>query len=386
MGGGGRSCSVVGCKSRSAASKGKHFYRFPIDSPLREIWTTFTRRGNDYELKKSSVMCQDHFDPSCFVVKKKQVCLAKSTIPTIFYRTTSEGEERIMLTFDHDVMHYVEEDTLLNPVYDREKHESELMAKKDRKLAEIGKLCRFCLEDNTEDNLLTISKLKDYSINPNEVMTLVGLNPQYNDLFSKNACEECFQQIFVFDGYRKRCQKAQNRMIVEMKQLEQEIQKVCGGSAQDPWLKVEASTNWDDDDDNEDDFANDSFGSRLVSPIKKKTAENPEFQRIIVKEEQKDEISDEDYEDYHIPSVGMDKTAGEDDDVEEFHLLTKTEKDANDVIEADAATSALKSMTQYENDTFDLKDVFMPDRQQGTNCRFYECFYCRLVSQTILIC
>lgn len=371
MGGGGRSCSVVGCQSRSAAQKDKHFYRFPPEQPLRDIWTTFTRRGNDYELKKSSVMCQDHFDPSCFVVKKKQICLAKNTVPTIFYRSTSEGDEKIVLTFDHDVMHYVEEDTLLFPVYDREKHEKELLAKKERKLNEVAKLCRFCLEDREEESLLAVNKLRDYSINPSDVMILVGLNAQYNELFSKNACEECFQHIFVFDGYRKRCQKAQDRLINEMKHLEQEIQKVCGGTTQDPWLKTETSTNWDDDDD-DDHFLNDSFESSS-----KRGADKPQFHKIIVKEEQKD---DDENQDYHIPSVAMDDTAADDDDdFAPLNLPTKTEND-NVTINETVTASPIKSMTKYENDTFDLKDVFMPDRSQGTNCRFYECFFCRLVS------
>mgnify|MGYP002655259480 CR=1 FL=1 len=218
--GGGRSCTVIGCQSRSAISRDKHFYSFPSDPTLRDVWLTFTRRGPDYEIKKSSYICQDHFDSTCIVVKKKQVCLAKNSVPTIFSRTTVEGSaEKIVLTFDRDVQHYVEEDTQLNPVYDKEKHTADLLALREQKLKEMAKLCRFCLEDRGEQKLIAINKLKEYAISPQEMMTLIGINVKYNEIFSRNACEECFQQIFVFDGYRRRCLKAQNRLVSDMKDL-----------------------------------------------------------------------------------------------------------------------------------------------------------------------
>ena len=239
MGGGGRSCTVIGCLSRSSTQKDKHFYRFPSDPTFKEIWITFTRRGNDYQIKKSSVVCQDHFDPSCFVVKKKQICLAKNTIPTIFYRSTQEGEiEKYVLTFDRDVMHYVEEDTLLNPIYDKEKREEELIVKRDQKIEVIGKLCRFCLEDRGDEDLIEINKLLKYSINPSEVMPHILITNF--EIFNKKACEECFQHIILFDGYRKRCRRSQDLIIEELKRVESEIVKL-NGACYDPnsWLKTE---------------------------------------------------------------------------------------------------------------------------------------------------
>ena len=364
MGGGGRSCTVIGCLSRSSTQKDKHFYRFPSDPIFKDVWIIFTRRGNDYQIKKSSVVCQDHFDPSCFVVKKKQICLAKNTIPTIFYRSTPEGEfEKYVLTFDRDVMHYVEEDTLLNPVYDKEKHEVELLSKKQRKIEEIGKLCRFCLEDRDE-KLIEISKLKDYSISPSEVLALVGLNPKHNDLFSKRACEECFQQIFVFDGYRKRCKKSQDFFVDEINQIEIEIQKLFGNSGQEKsWMKKE-TTNWSDEEDEEEEATccNDSFESNQLSPFKQGTVF--QFQKIVVKEEQKDYASDEEYQDFQIPSIGTDDKGF-------------PKKNENDIA---IGVTAIKALTKYENDSYDIKDVFMPEKNQSSNSRIYECFYCRLVS------
>jgi THAP domain/Zinc-finger associated domain (zf-AD) len=384
---GGRSCTVVDCPNRSNMLIKKRFFGFPTDQTIRDVWATFTRRGADFAIKKgSSYICEDHFDSSSFVFKKTQDFLSKEAIPTIFHRVTPEGEsERIVLTFDREIMHYIEKDTLLNPVYDKEKREEELAAKRERKLKEIGKLCRFCLEDRNEENLIEISKLKDYSIKPAEVMSLVGLNTQYSELFSNNACEECFQQIFVFDGYRKRCQKAQDRMVSEMKELDQEIQKICGGTGQGSWLKAE-TTNWNDDCEDDENMMNETVEStRLVTPVKK-TADKTEFHKIIVKEEREDEMSDDDYyQDYqdYVPSVAMDKTAAADDDEDDDfvapNLPLKTENIPEPEENSDAGVAAIKTMTKYEDGKFDLKDVFMPDRSQG-NCRIYECFFCRLVS------
>lgn len=145
-------------------------------------------------------MCQDHFDPSCYVYKRKQQCLAKNSIPTIFLRETAEGLEKIVLTFDQDIQHYVEEDTLLNPAFDKEKCERELLEKRRRKLSEINNLCRFCFENQEEG--VAITRMKDYGISPNDMLTLIGINTEFNDVFSKNVCEECFQQIVSLDGYR----------------------------------------------------------------------------------------------------------------------------------------------------------------------------------------
>lgn len=131
MAGGGNSCAVVGCINRTVADKNVHFYHFPTKDPaLREVWKTFSRRGSDYKIRQNTVICHEHFDPSCYDVKAKQMRIKTGSIPTIFYRS----REKIILTFDRDLMHYVEEETLLNPVYDREKREMELIAKRERKV------------------------------------------------------------------------------------------------------------------------------------------------------------------------------------------------------------------------------------------------------------
>jgi THAP domain/Zinc-finger associated domain (zf-AD) len=421
--GGGRSCSVANCSSRTRKDN-KHFYHFPNDQTIRDVWTTFTRRGADYEVKNSSYICEDHFDPSCFVFKKKQICLAKDTIPTIFYRTTPEGEsEKIVLTFDRDIMHYVEEDTLLNLVFDKEKREEELIAKRDRKIEEIRKLCRFCLEDRNEESLVEISKLREYSISPTEMMPhTASASTQYHEVFSKSACEECFQQIIVFDGYRKRCRRSQDLILLGLTNIEKEIVKL-GGQSFDQSFKAE-STNWSDDDDdmNQSGFQSDQYGSRLVSPVKS-TQSEPEFHHIIVKQEQKEEpMSEEEYHDYDFQALNEAVIDNDDDfdDDQDFTIpelpkpsqpkkekppkkekkprkkrpTTKAErlkeKMRNQEEKAKKAEQALLDKshtgpasdisTRYEDETIDIKDVYMNERSMVQKCNIYECFFCKLVS------
>ena len=348
--------------------KEKHFYRFPSDPTLRDVWLTFTRRGTDYEVKKSSFICQDHFDGSCFVIKKKQVCLAKGTIPTIFYRNTAEGEEKIVLTFDHDVLHYAEEDTLLNPVYDKDKHERDLLEKRDEKLKLMRKLCRFCLEDTCEEKLISISKLKDYSINPSDIITIFGLQTEFEEMFSKNACEDCFQQIFVFDGYRKRCRKAQDRLLSDLKDLDKKITDVQGEylSTATPWFKTEMS--WNDEEDEDENVDS-------ISPAKF-FDKSPDFHKIIVKEEREEEpdhLSDDDvFENYAMQSI---------DETVEDDYTTPEMPSKEDVEQEDEVQDVLKS-TKYIQDTFDI--IIHGNTQLGTS-RIYECFFCNMVSELLII-
>ena len=386
MVGGGRSCTVVGCLSRSSTQKNKHFYHFPSEQTLQDVWKIFTRRGNDYGVKKSSYICEDHFDPSCFVFKKKQICLAKNTIPTIFYRTTPEGEtERILLTFDRDVMHYIEEDTLLNPIFDKEKREEELIEKRDQKIKEIEKLCRFCLEDRGDEDLIEINKLLKYSINPSEVMPHILISNI--EIFNKKACEECFQQIIVFDGYRKRCRRSQDLIIEELKRVESEIVKLNGADYDtNSWLKTETIA-WADDDEGCDD----------ESPVEN-VQTGPQFHQIIMKQEEKEEIITDDHFigfDYQTPlsiENPVDENCLDGDQIHDtlfsnpkkvrkakrkFKSKAEKLKDLK-TQNTSLAVSPTEISTRYEEDTINLKDV----HYQSTviqKCNFYECFFCKLV-------
>lgn len=382
MGGGGRSCIVVGCKSRTTDDKSKHFYKFPKDY-RKEIWITFSRRGQDYEPKDSSVVCQDHFDPSCYVYKKKQQCLAKDSIPTIFYRETQEGIEKIVLTFDNDVMHYVEEDTLLNPAFDKEKCERELVEKRQRKLNEIGRLCRFCFEIQEEGKCVAISRMKDYGISPNDMLTLVGINTEFNDIFSKSVCEECFQQIVSLDGYRKRCQKVQNQLIDDIKVLDANIQRLRNNTCFEPnsWFKPEDT--WDESDN---DCDNDEIVISDLAVMKKED----NFHQIIIKEEHEDdEMSDDNF---NLSSIIHSDSESEQpiflDDMENNEIdaiVSKKLKRTRKSTKADKTMKVLKlkklkSKTVEPENEEESKTTITSKTQiidpRPVNQRTYECFFC----------
>lgn len=386
MKGGGRSCCVVGCRNRTTAPQGKHFYKFPKKQPYRDVWISFTRRGSDYEVKEHSTICQDHFHPSCFSYKKKQVRLLNESVPTVFDRQTSNGIEEIVLTFDSHVMHYREAESLLNPAYDKEKHESELIKKQAQRLADVKRSCRFCFEDSFEDDkdFVEISKLKNYSIRPDDVFKLIGLSTQHNNQFSKVMCEECFQTIITFDGYKKRCCKTYEAILVELKDLEQSLQKVRGAPVDsNSWLKSKEI--WDDVDDfNNDDFENESddFSSTAVQEAK------PSFQKVIIKEETKDEpmLDDE----FLIPTIEVNDDINDPDFLLPILKVISEDKTDNsdcENIEYSVDEEAIDQTPPTPGPLFkdiynpsDVSNVIKDHERQIFATRIYECFFCRMVS------
>lgn len=217
---GGNTCSVDGCDNNSAKDE-KHFYQFPKVQPLKDIWTKFTRRGSDFEVTWASCICQDHFEPSCFITKNKKQCLKSNSIPKIFNRQTTGGVERIALTYDSDLQQYVGDGMLHKMFLDKEKRETELIEKRQRKLQEIAKLCRFCFD--AHDELVDVRKLK---ISISEVLKFLGIDSQLKETLSSVVCTECFQHIISIDEFRKRCKEAQNRIVSDLSELDENIRKV----------------------------------------------------------------------------------------------------------------------------------------------------------------
>ena len=79
-------CVVFGCSNRAKAGSGISFHRFPFNDPDRlQKWKQAVRR-KDWAPKKSSWICGEHFEQSCFVVRPgKHGCrLYDHAIPKIF--------------------------------------------------------------------------------------------------------------------------------------------------------------------------------------------------------------------------------------------------------------------------------------------------------------
>lgn len=230
MGANGKMCCVVGCKS-TTRDKDKHFFRFPKDEQLKDVWMYFTRRGDDFTVK-FHVICEFHFDPSCIIVMKSKVRLKSGSVPTIFERDTRKGRERVVVRFDKDLVSYIDNRNFLFPAYDKDKHAEQLIQEQTKRMDEVKSFCRFCLEDKTQDNEshISISKLENYYIKLDEVFDIVGLDRKYDCIFGGEICEECFQHIITFDGFRKRCRKAHKAVLSDLIELDKKAYSVSGSA------------------------------------------------------------------------------------------------------------------------------------------------------------
>lgn len=225
-----------------------NFFRVPTEPIGRDIFIRFSRRGSDFVVKQNHAICSDHFHPSC--IKKSR--LIRGAVPTIF----KKGSETIEVTFDESILHYKEEDTVLKPANDKEDYLDELVAKRKKRQEEVLGLCRFCLSvSKKKASLLDLKKLKDYSIEPLDVLKVMELKVSPHYKLSDLVCEECFQTICSFDGFKKRCHKAENKLFSELKKLDIKIKSLqIKTTDSDEYTDNEADTamelTFDSDDSN----------------------------------------------------------------------------------------------------------------------------------------
>lgn len=379
-------CAVVGCRNRFVRG-GKHFYRFPKDEQQKKLWIKFTRKGLTFDTKKCSAVCEDHFAEDRVVVKKKgRMYLIKKTVPTIYYRETKEGLERVIVEFDEISNQYIGQESvnLLRGTVSAQE-EKNIVRDRRQKVKELKNLCRFCFESQDE-KFVAISKLEAYSIDPDEMLILVGVGLQYNHVFSEIVCEQCFQQIVSIDGYRKRCKKAQDEVVMEMQELDLKLQNIRSMKAdENPWFKYEAMSDdepsqthieiieehlddnisYDEVGDEDEDFQDESFDvTNDFNSYKMEIQNDPkEFQQIIIKEECKIESVDDIMEQNNHSFEAHYENDEDDDDDDEFQGMPEpSDKDVYNITDTEAI-------------------IRNPDRNSFA-LRIYECFFCRLVRET----
>lgn len=212
-------CFVLGCdlylKDRTISR-----FRIPDDPIMQEVFKTFARRDSEYVVKDNTRICGAHFSQDAFQRRKSMIYLKKNAVPTLL----KKGNETIELTFDHSVMHYLEENTVLKPAFDKDQNLKDLISKRSLKLKEVLKLCCFCLCEET--NLIAVEKLRDYLIQPADILRLIST--EINLKFSNLICEECFENVLSLDGFRKRCLKARTFISEELRELDLKIQEIRG--------------------------------------------------------------------------------------------------------------------------------------------------------------
>jgi hypothetical protein len=314
--------------------------------------------------------------------KQKKTFLLKNSIPSIFIKNTPEGPERTVLTFDQSILHYVEEDTFLKPVNDHENHQKENLNKCHQKLQDIRELCRLCFTADCE-NLVELKNLKDYGVSISDMLSFVGISSNQTGIFSELACEECFQEIVGFDGFRKRCQKASRDIMTEIDEIKRKME-LYGGDSSALESAVESLKS-------ESYWKQERYERSRDSPVKfvsyeeRSAPTSSNFQHIVIKEEKKDEpMSDYDY-DY------LDDTAESD---EEFNsscmpdVMLKEEEGLENEYEAKVPKKekrkTLKNSDFDEAVQNDDTTVVMSKQVQVIANALYECYTCNKVRQSLL--
>ena len=328
-----------------------------------------------------SAICEDHFADERVVVKKKgRLYLVKETVPTIYYRETKMGTERVVVEYDPITSQYVgrESINLIRETVSVEDQKA-LMQERYHKLRVLKNLCRFCFESQ-DDKFVAISKLEAYSINTDEMLILLGIGTQYSEVFSEIVCEQCFQQIVSIDGYRKRCVKSQEDIVNEMEDIDQKLLNCRTLDTNErPWFMFKEDAEEDQlpshieiieehlednilfDEEDEDEKFHDQFEAADFE-FDEVHDDQKDIRRMIVidettKEEHMDDILiqsfDSNYEEMEAEN--------EEEDSKDFHGYPEpVDKDIYYITEGDAI------IKNPERNSFAL--------------RVYECFFCRLVS------
>ena len=319
-----------------------------------------------------------------FCTNKKK--LFSSKIPFLQYllKNTPDGQEKRALTFDQSILHYVEEDTFLKPVNDHENHQKQNLDKCQQKLREIRELCRLCFAADCE-NLVELKNLKDYGVSISEMLNFVGVNSNQNGLFSELACEECFQEIVGFDGFRKRCQKSQRDIMTDIAEIKQKMEIYGGDSSalESAVERLKMESSWKREMSSRNLHSPVADFSFEPSRTTKSVPTSSNFQHIVIKEEKKDEpISDFDY-DY------MDNDTVDSDD--EFNsscmpdVMMKEEYGEYEEFSSKPAKKEKKKQKMLKNSDFDEAvqnddtTVVMSKQVQVIANALYECYTCKKV-------
>lgn len=378
-------CSVVGCKNRFIKG-GKHFYRFPKDSRL-ETWIEFTRKGSNYKPKPSATICEEHFSRDCIQSKKDRVCLSKDAVPTIFYKNTPSGIEKMEIQYDRNTARYIGEQCIeLLKVLKRVDKES-LISKQHQKLEELKGCCRFCFD--VKDECVPIAKLESYHIDVNEMITLMGIESDNHELFSDLICEQCFHQLVQIDLFRKKCKEAHDDIFQEIQELDSKIQDASNQSNEIFKHEINDQTIELDNDD-----ALEIFEEHLMDED-----DNPEIylrsddNLKMVYQNNPDSIDAN-----HYNEISITICDGTEEIIEEL-------EDNDD--QQDSTEYQILDASDIKTETFDIDFPKRPEDHavgftltEKTDCIFknpeknkfcfkiYECFFCQQVflSNQILIC
>ncbi len=98
-----KTCVAAGCNNSN--QDGVSLHKFPSNSTLRKKWVDQVKRHRDkWEPTAYSVLCSQHFEPSCFMADsilsqspglgKKRASLKPDAVPTLFSKPVWKKESR----------------------------------------------------------------------------------------------------------------------------------------------------------------------------------------------------------------------------------------------------------------------------------------------------
>lgn len=246
--------------------------------------------------------------------------------------------------------------------YDEEK---DLVQKRYEKVKEIKSMCRFCFTGGKDTPCVPTNKLYSCSVDPVEMMVLIGINQEYIEPFNDIVCENCFDRFVDFCNYRKRCQLAQKEIIQFMQDMDEKIANVQKAKQyQEPptnWFKIEVQEQEQDvsfqdffesDKEEERDDAREHFDDSFPK-------DDISFGCEPVQDEQPTEFG-------HFPEVSIKMEPTDvDSEPEEATIKEKKRKRSSSGAQAEA-TSSKKRKTEKKRNTSNIP-TSLPAGQEKPN-------------------
>lgn len=326
--------------------------------------------------------------------KKDRVHLSKDAVPTIFYKHTNLGLEKLVVSYDAENHQYFGQESLelLRGKISAEDEEA-ITNKKQQKLDELKNLCRFCFcfDVKNESKCVSVSKLDAYQIELNEIVSSLGLSHQTSEIFGEVVCEQCFQQIVEIDLFKKKCREAQEEVFTELQELDNKIQDIRNTkSTGRVWYKSEVGISADDS----------QIDTNTIEILEEHLVDDPEYdegnyqyepQMTEHQLEANEEYIEEIHDGYkiiyqHVPERDdtIFKEITEQDMITEEALgpcqtmQIKVISDSSYNDECVEEKPVLQGVDEYEVATTD--DIIKNPERNRFCFRIYECFFCKMVS------
>jgi THAP domain len=288
-------CCVVGCKSNNHKQTDKHFFRFPArDVKRHKLWQLFARKS----VKATAVICEDHFEEQFMVYKKdKKLKLTKDAVPTVFYRKTEEGLQKVSVAYNGEE-YCGEEAALMSQEYEKSL-DQEMVAIETAFVNELSTLeemklrCRFCAE--LKDNLIELDSFASYNIDVRGFLQSLSLQIIESDFFPSSVCEDCFNQVLSIDAFVVKCKGTDQWFLEEIGKLKTITAAVhTPADVNQPEIPLQKDQN---------SSSNEEAMNETVKPSDAIDEEPKTSKELIVEDNGKNDVDDEEAESTSQPKI-----------------------------------------------------------------------------------